>query len=234
MEQERERVMARIQKMLALANDEGATTGERDNALRMVHSILAKYNMTMAEAEAAGRPGERRGRSENLRLRDQPWVRDCVGSVADMLFCQTLFWKQRGTGRCVFYFVGRQSNVETARLMADFVVRSIISEANRRWREQPDPGPWWTSFCKGATQAVALRCQELRREAEASGLYDKEKKANQDFTRDMLGHDPGKEGKRRDRRPGAGFDDGVAYGRTVSLHRQVGSTQQQQLNTKGE
>ena len=49
-----EKIMARVKKMLTLAYDKGATEGERDNALRMAHKYLAKYNLDIAEVEASG------------------------------------------------------------------------------------------------------------------------------------------------------------------------------------
>lgn len=53
---EKIKILGRIRKMLALANNEGASEGERDNALRMAHATLAKYNLDMAEVESSGKP----------------------------------------------------------------------------------------------------------------------------------------------------------------------------------
>jgi hypothetical protein len=55
---DREKVLARVKKMMTLATDAGASEGERENALRMAHATLAKYNLTMSEAEATGKKSE--------------------------------------------------------------------------------------------------------------------------------------------------------------------------------
>jgi len=49
---DRAKVLARLKKCLILANNEGATEGERDTAMKHAHAILAKYNLSIAEAEA--------------------------------------------------------------------------------------------------------------------------------------------------------------------------------------
>lgn len=57
--EEQARVLARVRKMMALANDDAAASdGERDNALRMAHATLLKHNLTMAAAEEAGATAE--------------------------------------------------------------------------------------------------------------------------------------------------------------------------------
>ena len=53
-EEDKARALARVRKMLALANDAAATEGERENALRMAHATLAKYNLELAEAVERG------------------------------------------------------------------------------------------------------------------------------------------------------------------------------------
>jgi hypothetical protein len=47
-----DKILSRIQKMLALANDLAATEGERDNALRMAYNLMAKHNLDMVTVEA--------------------------------------------------------------------------------------------------------------------------------------------------------------------------------------
>lgn len=42
-------ILEKVKKLLALAGNAGATEGERDNALRMAHGLLAKHNLDMAD-----------------------------------------------------------------------------------------------------------------------------------------------------------------------------------------
>jgi len=47
--------------MLRLANDAGASEGERHNAMRMAHATLAKHNLDLASVESA--PGNEKLRA---------------------------------------------------------------------------------------------------------------------------------------------------------------------------
>lgn len=176
-DQTKDRVLERIRKMLALAADNGASEGERDNALRMAHATLAKYNLTLSEVEAAeGKAKEPRVLDTTL-TRDQPFTREIAYAIAQLYFCGYFYTKkQDGSGKVKHSFVGRAGNVMTAKLLTDYVVASVISEANKLWKQQRDPGPWWTSFCKGAASAVALRCHRLRYEAEKADEEEKKPK----------------------------------------------------------
>src|SRR5215472_4319088 len=83
-----EQILARVRKMLALANDAGATEGERDNALRMAHATLAKYNLDLAAAEIAGGEDER---ADSLEPRVEQagkfggwaWAQHIANSIAE-------------------------------------------------------------------------------------------------------------------------------------------------------
>jgi Protein of unknown function (DUF2786) len=232
---EQERVLGRIRKMMRLAEDSAASQGERDNAMRMVHATLAKHNLTMSMAEEKGATAEEAREKGDTTSRDQPWCRTVGHAVGELYFCQYFYTKLRDrAGKVRHNFVGRAGNVETAKLMTDYVVKSITSEANRLWKLQPDPGPWWTSFCKGAAEQVRERCHKLRAEAEAAdkaipstgtalvlaSVYAAEEAANALWVQQHVGplH------RRADRTKGVTFDGyaaGKAFGAKVSLHRQV-------------
>lgn len=161
-----ERVLGRIRKMLALAADNQASQGERDNAMRMAHATLAKHNLTLAEVESSGKVDKEPRTMGSTETRDQPFARTIALAVAGLYFCAYYYEKRRdGSGKVRHCFVGRAGNVATAKMMTDFVVGSVISEANRLWKQQKDPGPWWTSFCKGAASTITNRCYLLKEEA---------------------------------------------------------------------
>lgn len=234
------KVLARVKKMLTLANDAAASDGERDNAMRMALNLLAKHNLTVAQAEASGaKPEEARQQGETFS-RDQPWCRAAAHAVAEVFFC-SYFYVRGGTtkrGSVQHCFVGRASNVETAKVMADYVISSIMREANREWKKQADPGPWWSNFCKGAAHRVWERCAALKREAEQSSqaassgtalvlasVYAMEARANETFLSETLGLQLKTKASREKRVRGEGYAAGRAFGDKVSLNRQVGASQ---------
>lgn len=94
---DREKVLGRVRKMMALANDKAASDGERDNALRMAYNTLAKHNLSMAEAEAAGAKSEEPRERGFTMSRDQPWCRTVAHAIANLFFCA--YWYDRRDGR---------------------------------------------------------------------------------------------------------------------------------------
>lgn len=231
---EMRRILSKVRKMMALANDAAASEGERENALRMTHAILAKHNLTMAEAEASGASEEVIRGGANFVEKDQPWACNVSYHIAGLFYCSYFKRRTQAKGRSSHCFVGRQANTVTASMMAHFVIKSIMSEANKKWKLQANPGPWWTSFCKGAADRIGQRCKELREAAEAQERGAKvpgtalvlakfsatEALANQQFIADVMGIEL-KTKKVRVKAAGKGYADGVRFGSNVSLNRQV-------------
>src|SRR6187399_1869298 len=87
-------VVRRVKKMLTLAADAGAAEGERDNAIRMAHALLAKHNMTVAQVEAANADSKKEERTGGISVtRDQPWARQTASAIARLFFCKHFFMK---------------------------------------------------------------------------------------------------------------------------------------------
>lgn len=163
---DKDRVLARVKKMMALANDAAASEGERDNALRMAHATLAKYNLTMAQADAAGTKPEEMRTQGGVELREHPWMRTVAAAVGKLFFCH-FFYTNYGKNRYSYTFIGKESNVYTAQEMLKYIIKSIDTEGKRWAKEQTGnaSGSDWRSFCKGAAHKVYRRCVELQEAA---------------------------------------------------------------------
>lgn len=207
---EMNRALERVRKMLALANDAAAAEGERDNALRMAHATLAKYNLSLEDASDAD-PREKQS-SEILAW---PWMRAVHASVADLCFCWMLFSKSHRVNYNTIYYIGRRSNAVTARELAAFVVRSIEREAAIHKKN----GGHWLSFCKGAAAVVARRCAELK--ATQASAHAEAQALNEEFGRAQFGKIREGAAPRQQRPRGSDWHAGAKAGESVSLHRQV-------------
>jgi hypothetical protein len=233
---EQDKVLARIRKMLALANDAAASDGERENAMRMVHNTLAKHNLTMAHAEAHGATPSEAREAGAADGRDFPWARQTAHAIAQLMFCR-YFFVPRGNGKVTHTYVGRVGNVATARETANYVIASIIRESARAARSGGHDGSWERSFAKGAAARISERCAALRLAAEANdvtdlstgrelvlaSVYETEAAANAAFIERSLGINLRKS-KDRSRGAGAGYGAGRDFGDKVGLNRQVGAT----------
>lgn len=229
-----DRIIARIRKMLALAKDAGATEGERDNALRMAHATLAKYNLELAEVETSDQHTDEPRGLHTDSFHGWPWARNISVSVAKLFFCRYVYSHERGRRGTRHYFIGRTSNAVTAAEVSKFIVESIFKEAGRRQRALAENNAWAREFAWGAALKVRDRVKELidaattpppsatpGTELVLASIYQTENAKNEvvlneHFTRLKAG----RLGKGFSR-ASTGYAQGQMYGSTISLHRQV-------------
>ena len=237
-EQTQNKVLNRVRKMMNLANDAAATEGERDNALRMAHATLAKYNLSMSQAEATGaKPEEAREGAYTAPKNMHPWERTVAHAIARLFFCNYFYVKSSGGhSHYKHCFIGRTSNTFTAQQMTEFVCSSINKEAMRVAKEQSGKsgGEYWRSFCKGAAAKIHERCREIRANAEKqertpgtslvlASVYKSETIANDHHLVAVMNIRL-RSAKSTTRRPDySAYSKGQTYGAGVSLNVQVKS-----------
>lgn len=231
-----DRVIERVRKLLALANDAAATEGERDNALRMAYATLAKHNIDLASVGST-QPQEAR---EEMRatMSIYPWARGIAHSIAGLFFCEYYF--ARGAGKLAeHYFVGRTSNAITASEMAQYIVQNVFKELRKRFGSETSPEA--RGFATGVEAALRTRCYQMRKAATdqhapqtaeavsgASGgalvladFYKAETDANKAW---IAAHVTGlkvAKDRTKDVRASA-YRAGQEHGKTISLNAQIG------------
>lgn len=229
------RILARVKKMMTLANDAAATEGERDNAMRMAHATLAKYNLTMAQADASGRTSEEQRVDNAITLREYAWMRNVAANIGKLFFCD-FFLTPLQKKHAMYVFVGKESNVYTASEMAKYIIRSIDQEGinQARCRGETPRGTYWRDFCKGAGYRVGERCRELVAAAERASqtgstgtslvlasVYASELVANRRYILIKMNIKL-TTGKNRQRAPGAaGWHAGREFGNGLGLNNQL-------------
>lgn len=232
-EQSKEWVLEKVRKLLNLGRNEGATEGERDNAMRMAHKYLAKYNLDMAEAEAHGKTvDEPRGLTRAV-FYGRPWARVATAAIAKLYFCEYVYLPAEVAKDTVHFFIGKQSNAIVAASMARYVVDSIQREGFKRNRvEGSGRNEWKRSFCIGASTAVYYRVNAIIAEANKAkaepgmslvlaSVYASENAKNLVVVKQKFP----KMGKGRGGKK-TGVNDGVEagkrYGASIGLNKQVG------------
>lgn len=232
LDSEKGRVLNRVRKMLALGNDKAASEGERDNALRMVHATLAKYNLSLGDAEVK----DEKRIDSSIKVSPHAWARTVAHAIANLYFCEYFFVRGRGQ-EIHHYFVGRESNVITAQEMTTYAVRSINKEARAQTRLHFGDGKFERDFCKGAAAAIWRRCAEIRKSAEAqdqsvanagtalvlASVYKQEAERNALVIAQK--HGPLKDPKGKQTAAGfTAYHAGASFGNKVNLNRQVGAS----------
>jgi hypothetical protein len=233
---ELERIMRKVRACFARGNDPANAENERETALRQGHALLAKYGLTLAEAEAAGTAPTAKRKSAKAEAKAEIWVGWIAIAVGKLLFCE-VFHINTGNRR-VYFFVGREENSLTASEMFSYLFESVLREgrSKRAAVGLPSNDAFLRNFGKGAATKIYHRCAKIREEAEAvsasakstgtalvlANYYQQEMDANLAWLK-AQGINL-RTGKAREVKYGYGYSHGVEYGGQVGLHRQVASS----------
>lgn len=223
------KVLDRIKKMLALSNDSGATEAERETALRMAYNTLAKYNLSLSDLPSEDTT-EARERQDVVISADR-WARSLSMAVAKLFFCK-YFYSQTGTsGKDKHCFVGRQSNVITAKYMSEYLIKSIKREASKRYTSPTTPNG--RSFCVGTVRSIGGRVEQmLQQDTESTpgnavaliGVHKREEEANAAWLADEGTSLQTSKGRADNSLRSGAYHSGKEYGKSVSLNQQVTNT----------
>lgn len=230
-----ERVIERIKKLLALANDLAATEGERDNALRMAYATMAKYNIDMATVDEASRDkSEPRIDFKNDGW-SWTWAKQVRNIIADLFMCKYYYSGKINGTQCHHHYVGRESNAMTAAVMADYVVDSILKEGRKIYKQNTAPGT--RAFAVGAMHKLYARVKEIKAsqmqqtEAQSSGtalvlasLYQTEADANAAFILATIGELGEARKSRQTRVDRDAYAAGREFGGRINLSAQIAGT----------
>lgn len=220
------KVLERVKKMIALGNDAAATEAERETALRMAYNLLAKYNLSISDLPD-DESHEARERQDVVISADR-WARSLAQAVAKLFFCKYFYSGTGTSGKDKHCFVGRQSNVITARYMSEFLIKSVKREATGRYKSPTSPQG--RSFCVGTVDSIRKRVEEMiKTDTESTpgtalvlaSLHQREADANSKWLEQAgLSLTTSKARADNSLRASA-FYDGREYGKTVSLNQQV-------------
>ncbi len=126
-------VITRIQKLLALAADGGATEAEATNAAEKAQYLMSLHNLEIATIQAYGgaaAPGSTRTTTGFTDRTVYKWRRSLMQKVAKLNFCHSSlnFKTERFDRPRVFdgyTLIGREANIASSRVMFDYLTQTI-------------------------------------------------------------------------------------------------------------
>lgn len=236
-EEANEKVINRLKKMLALANNAGATEGERDAALKQSYTLLAKYNLTMSQVDAHNTTPQEERLAEKATFPVYPWARQIAGQVADLFFCKYYFMRLGVGKQATHVFIGKESNAATAQYMSEFVVRSVMREAAKMYGSAIAPEA--RNFAVGVVSKLWDRVREIKagfnkaEEATTTGtalvlasLYEQEASANKAWLEQMNIKLKTSASRQKGVTDSDAYRAGRDFGAKVSLSPQIANTRE--------
>lgn len=206
-----ERLIEKIKKLFALANNEGAAPNEAENALRMANKLMEKHNLSSIDLH----------NKEDLTIKFEDgtrnqWARQIYASVAKVYSCGCF---RQGSEQMLL--VGTVSDTMTASIVAN----GLIDNINRAGKGKG------VAFKNGAMFEVLGQCERIIQERADNrevipghGLVLADVyKSKADRVREYMDTNLNLSTSRASRLNSS--DEGREYGRTLNPHAQVGGGQ---------
>lgn len=233
---ELDKIANRVKKLMALANDQAASDGERDNALRMAHATMLKYNLDQFDVDGKPAGPQEHRHERRVESYGRPWAVALANSVARAFFCKLLMRKSPVKDQVIYCFVGKESNTDAAAEVAVTLIHSIFREAKRRMRLEGENVTWRRSFCTGAMFKIQERCAALHTSTQLEGgststalvvrnAYAVEAQANDQWLADQGIRTRERASRAKRSMDGGAYGQGRAFGEKVSLtpNRKLGN-----------
>ena len=240
----REKLLDRIRKILALSQNNNSEK-EAESAWKRVQSMLAEHNMVMEDLEET--PDDMSCEMA-IELDSHDWIRGLAYQVSALYFCVQFYAEPHDRpGKDRHFIAGEKHNVAVARLMFDYIRKTIERLADEAEKKAPLKGrdKYRESFIYACTMRITARIAERIAEARKGNAknwhgenlpvlaseYDRKLLEAKSFLDQQFGFSDKVEtrdlqGVIRDQR---GMQDGRKAGDNVGLETQVTNTKQQRL-----
>lgn len=157
------KIVERVRKLLALsASGSGATENEASTAAAMAAALMEEHGLEMARVVAAGGEGESREDDTRSGGAFHYYQEELMGYVAESCFCYVeTTWTTNAKGDRVrdgFRLIGRKSAVASARVLHDYLDKTIM----RLSKEAKPEVPKW--FRRGMAERIGERLRDRHRE----------------------------------------------------------------------
>lgn len=165
----------KIKKLLAMTTERGATEAEAQVAMEKANQLLKEHNLNFADINSLE---EKKDHREEDRFPAYPWARTICAAVAHLYDCIYYYNTGEDLRKTNHIFVGRKGNSETALLIAEFVVKTVLKEALKAQKAAGQNNRYATDFAQGAAARLSEKAYALWREANAEKI--KEQRERQD------------------------------------------------------
>lgn len=155
--------LEKIRKLKAKAEDPSVTEAEALMYAGKVAEMLQELNLSEAALDVEEGPSTSEEGLYNSRTH-MPWSRTVATGVANLYFCD-IFINYGPGPRVRIIFVGRAHNVEIARSMSDYLIKTVVRLSNTYAKAQTGgPGPGFNKARNGFERGAGLRLYKRLRE----------------------------------------------------------------------
>jgi len=170
MQQVEDRIIEKLQALLRLARDAGATEAEASLALERAHALLLKHGLEMADVEENGSEPSAVFEDAWDGLLGQQWIGILVNIVGQHHYCRVI--RSHQTGKLIV--IGRKVNVRFTYELSMWLIRQVSNLASADWAAREWTGEtkglrereWRQSFIYGVLNRLGERLKEQKADEE--------------------------------------------------------------------
>lgn len=172
-------IIQKIQKLLALKNDESASQGEIENATNAITAMLLKYNLDMSTVE--NHKGQHKAAMTENQFdlngkqtrHEAGWVNNLFNVICIHNLCKCITvpgYKDKDDMGWVI-IVGKKHNIDIVYYMVDQLITKIRSMAKYHWRiyhGEEKRNTYLRGYYRGAVHGLHEKLNESKRQIESS------------------------------------------------------------------
>lgn len=228
------KLLEKINKLLAMANDAGASDTERETAMRQAHGILAKHNLDMAAINDVNAKG---GRDiHQVIAKKHQWACRVADAIAKLYFCEYLIGSSNAN-YSQHLFVGKTDNCAVAIAMFQYLVKSLMSDSRKYVKRNnitESPYKAEMDFLKGASYSISTNARKIREQKEAemrdpssgtalvlADYYKQEQEANDEWIKQHLGQIKHRNGRKDNGEVTEAHLKGYQHGAKINLSHSI-------------
>lgn len=167
---ERESIISKIRKLLAMTEDRGATPHEAAIAAAKVQALLTEHNLEMADVSKVETVDEI-GRdtqdiTKSVRSPYRKPLANLLHICAEYNYCKAVY--SFGTGKTVIF--GKAHNIEVVKYLYTYLSRTLMAEAKQQHHDSGTAQSvvtWTVGFLEGARKEIAYRLKTQQEEQAA-------------------------------------------------------------------
>lgn len=143
-----EKIIDKIRKLIAKANDTSCTVAEADSFMQKAHELMVTYNVERSQLDVQGNVNGTVFKHYSLKTLIRPFSKQIINGITHLYGCKWYY------SRDVATFYGEEQSAAMAHSIAIMVLRAVQQEARRT-----DGG---RSFMFGAAVVIDRRCREMK------------------------------------------------------------------------
>tara|TARA_R100001443_G_scaffold68178_1_gene76911 strand:+ start:12006 stop:12770 length:765 start_codon:yes stop_codon:yes gene_type:complete len=161
----KESIKSKIQKLLALSRDEGASEAEAAFAFKKAHELLATYNLDLSDIKQVN-ADEILHEKLIEAMRDE-WIKTLYTATSKLYFCKYFYGTKRvvdnmykESNKVVHHIIGRDHNIEITKSMVTYFVDTIKRMGESHIAPLPGDGRQLNKIRRNYELGIAHRLRE--------------------------------------------------------------------------